>query len=169
MTWAQTYALRFRAFDVSRTAATYGGGTYGAGTYGTEVTDPLANKDYVMMPRGGSWPSEAGWSFRVGDIGIRFEAELIGVDGSLVLAPLTSAVLVLERISGGPRLIDAWPLTIDVAGNYVWRAWVLNDLPAPGVYRVQVIVGYTSNRWMTIEPTDAATLIVRAGGSDALV
>ena len=109
MTWAKRYALRNVAFGVTRSAADYGSGPYGGQqAFGQEATDPLPNVQYVLAADPGEWPSTTGWVFRTGDAGVTFRAFVLGLDGVLSLTPVTSAALVLHRVSQGPEVALAF-------------------------------------------------------------
>lgn len=163
MTWAETYAARLIPYDVSRSAATYGSGEYGGDqSYGQEASDPLANVDYALAPYPGQWPSDYGWEFHVGDVGPVFQAVLLGLNGVESLTVFDSAALILERVSAGPRVIAAFPMTVDTDNDRLEYAWTAGDLTDPGTYRVIVQLVSGTGRPLSVSPTDAASLIVKA-------
>lgn len=154
---------RFVPFDGSRVAATYGGGTYGGGTYGEEASDPLSNRDFVLAPAPGQYPSELGWEFRVGDVGSTFAAKVVGVDGLLALSPFAQAVLVIERVSVGPRVCKGFGMTIDDVNDKVTYDWRDGDLDDAGMYAVMVQFVSDSGRPLTVDGNDLAAMVVRGG------
>ena len=160
--------VKYTPASAVRDAATYGGGTYGGNqTYGQEASDPLPNVEFVLTASPGrAWPSEVGWEFRSGDIGSSFSAVGIGVNGLLPLNAFTQAVLVIERVSAGPRVCRGFEATLDTDTDVISYQWRANDLEHPGTYRVLIQLISDSGRPITIDGADYATMVVRAGGSD---
>lgn len=170
MTADRTYALRFVPFEVSTTAATYGGtGTYGELSYGQQASDPLSNTEYVATPSPGEYSVSPAWVFRLGDVGTRFNCTILGLDGPMDLTPIASAVLVIERLSAGARVVRAYTLTVDDTNDVVYRDWLADDLDVTGLFRVLVQITSDSGRRMTVDATDNATMTIRAGESSAVV
>ena len=163
MSWADTYAIEFVEFDVSRTGSTYGGGTtYGEATFGQESSDPLGNINLELAPHPSQWPADRGWEFHVGDIGGVFQAVLLGLNGPEPLANFARAALIIERMSVGPRVIKAFPITLtDPVLEY---EWVDGDLSDPGTFRVLVQLVSNSDRALTVSGSDQAVLYVKDVG-----
>lgn len=160
MTWARRYALRFSAFDISRTASLYGSGNYGDGTYGLEATDPLSNDEYALVAEPGEYPSASNWVYRVGDTNPDFQAQVLGLDGPMDLTPVDTAILVIERISVGTRILRALELTAGTTDGNVSGTLPASMLLGQGTYRVAVQLQFTSGRCMTVTPGDEAVLEV---------
>ncbi len=164
MAWARRYALRNIPFSITHDASTYGGGTYGGDfTYGQEMSDPLSNVQYVLVPNPGQWPSSGGWEYRVDDEGVEFNAVVLGINGVLDLSPVASAYLVLQRSSVGPPIWEGRELTINEGDNTLTCEFGPLDLNHQGVYRALVQLVFDSGRCMTVTADDSSTVIVRGG------
>jgi hypothetical protein len=161
MTWAKTYSLRFIPFSIAKDASNYGTGNYGDGTYGQEASDPLSNVEYTLAAKPGGYPDQLGWIYRQGDANVPFQAQVLGLDGPMNLTAVASAALVLERLSAGPRLLHALPVTLGTTDGLVTVGLPATVLESQGVYRVAVQLVFTSGRAMTVTADDQATLMVR--------
>lgn len=161
MTWAKTYALRYTNFAVSRNASTYGSGNYGDFTYGQEATDPLSNIDYTLIPKPGEYPAKVGWLYRAGNAQAPFQAQVLGLAGPMNLTSVTSAALVIERVSVGTRTLWAIPVTTGTTDGLITADLPAAMLAAEGIYRAAVQLVFSSGRCMTITADDSVTLTIR--------
>lgn len=161
MAWAETYALRYVNFGISRNAAEYGAGNYGDLTYGQEATDPLSNVEYTLVPKPGEFPAKVGWLYRAGDADVPFQAQVLGLDGPMNLTSVSTAALVLERVSVGQRVLHALPVTTGTTDGLISADLPASVLAYEGVYRVAVQLQFSSGRCMSITSDDSVTLSIR--------
>ena len=163
---AARYRLRFFT-GATLTSATYGGGTYGKDTYGTQATDSLTTAHHRLVPWPGGSPTAPSWRYRVKDTEPALEAQVIADDGVVHYTGLDRAVLVLTPVDD-PYSSTTYDMTVVTAPNgdqRLHRTWSTNDLRVAGVYRVAVVLIYSSGRRLSVPTEDEQSLVVTPDGS----
>jgi hypothetical protein len=158
---AARYRLRFFT-GATLTQATYGGGTYGGATYGMQASDALTTAHHRLMPWPGGSPTSPSWLYRRGDTEPVWEAQIIADEGVVNYTGLDRAVLVLTPVDkpGDDRTFDCTVVTATNGDQRLHREWNAGDLDPHGVFRVAVVLIYSSNRRMTVPAEDLHTLVV---------
>ena len=157
---ARAVTARLVPFDTSRNAGTYGTGVYGTGTYGSLETDPLSNVYYELVPYPATRGVRPAWEFRQGDTYTRFEAVAAGYNDNLDLDLVSAAALVLDAQTPGVEWHSEFMLNVDRALDRFWYEFDVGELPIVGRMRVAVKLLTVGGRYMTLEPSDAAVLVV---------
>lgn len=160
------YRLRFFT-GATLTASKYGGGKFGDGTYGMQASDSLTTAHHRLVP----WPAGAmtspSWRYRQNDTMPDWQAQIIADDGVVSYTGMTSADLVLTAIDD-PTSQTLHALTVDTQSNgdqRLRRTWNSGELNFSGVFRVAVVLRYSTGRHMTVPAGDKHIMVIHPDGS----
>ena len=163
---AARYRLRFFT-GATLTSATYGGGLYGDDTYGQQGTDSLTTAHHRLVPWPGGSPTGPSWRYQQGDTAPAWEAQVIADDGVVDYTGLASGMLMLAKVDN-PADASVFELTVVTAPNGDQRLhhdWRIGELNLAGVFRVSVVLVYTSGRWMSVPAEDQQAMVITSNGS----
>ena len=131
-----------------------------------QASDALTTAHHRLVPWPGGALTGPSWRYRQGDTQPPLEAQVIADDGVVSYVGLDRAVLVLTPVDDpvNDRIIDMAVYTAPNGDQRLHRDWITGDLDRPGVFRVGVVLIYSSNRRLTVPTDDRHMLVVTPGG-----
>jgi hypothetical protein len=164
-----TYRLRLTT-GTTLTGATYGGGDYGDGTWGQAATDPLDGIQYTLIPWPAGYPLGVGWTYSVGDETPDWEATISSTSTPIDQSAITTAELILDRVSPGVAFKLVFDLENDEADGLFRYTFVDGDLieEAVGLYRASIRLVFNSARQLTVPAHDELMFRILPASIDGL-
>lgn len=163
---AARYRLRFFS-GATVSSRNYGEENYGDGTYGQTASDALTTAHHRLVPWPGGALTYPSWRYRRNDTKPPLECQVIADDGVIDYTGLSQAVLVLTPVDGPVEAGWTFDMTVITAPSGDQRlrhTWLPGELHTAGVFRVAVLLAYTSGRWLTVPSDDRHTLIITPDG-----